>query len=238
MVRRARRRFDLDDDEDWDDYDPRYFPKKVFKDGRGPRVHLALTDASPYARRQPTFDARNHMPQEARVADADSRQRARVEDAREAMINRNEAAWTWGKPGVRAPVAIGDAREAWIRRNRDAWRTPTPRFDLDTTRSAGNTTPSPRPDNDDEDNGFDIATDPYARNYWSSVEAIRSESPDNAARVEAAQRRMSMSEPNATAASVTAESRRYRPRDSAAAIADRDSAYAEYCRRIENEWRR
>jgi hypothetical protein len=231
-----RRRFD--DDENWDDYDPRYFPKKVFKDGRGPRVRLAMTDSAPYARR-PVFDTSAHRPHEARLTDAAVIQRARVEDAYEQMCNVNESAWTWGKPGVRAPVAVVDSpRDAWLRRVSTDWQKGALRFDLDTTRSTGNTTLSPRPDDDDEDNGFDIATDPYARNYWSSLEAIRSGSPDNADRVEAAQRRMSVSQPNATAASVTAENRRYRPGDSAAALADKETAYAEYCRRIENEWRR
>jgi hypothetical protein len=51
MVRPVRlRQFD----DDPDDYDPRYFPRKVFKDGRGPRVHLMLTDS---ASRQPVYDA-------------------------------------------------------------------------------------------------------------------------------------------------------------------------------------
>jgi hypothetical protein len=210
--------------------------RRMAPDGHGVRIPLMLTDAGSPSRRA-VFDAALHRPHQARLTDAAMRQRARADDAYEAMLNRNEAAWLWNKPHERAPVAVGDAREAYIRRISTDWQRGAPRYDLDTTRSAGNTTLSPRPD-DDEDNGFDIATDPYARNYWSSVEAIRSGSPDNAARVEAAQRRMSMSEPNATAASVTAENRRYRPRDSAAAIADKETAYAEYCRRIENEWRR
>jgi hypothetical protein len=232
----VRRRW-LDDDDDLSAFDPKFLAKgkRVYRDGFGPKVHLMLTDSAPYARR-PVFDARNHMPHEARLSDA-ARQRARCDDAYEAMCNRNEGAWTWNKPHVRAPVAVGDSpRDAWIRRSEDAWRTPTPRFDLDTTRSAGNTTLSPTPD-DDEDNGSDIATDPYARNYWSSVKAIRSGSPDNAARVEAAQRRMSMSEPNATPASVTAENRRYRPRDAATAQAIRDAAYADYVSRLGVAWR-
>ena len=230
-MRYARR---LDDDEDWDDYDPKYFPKKVFKDGRGPRVHLALTDSAPYAR--PVFDASRHRPHEATLTDAAVRARRRADDEYERRSNLMADAWTWNKPGVRAPVSVGDGpREAWLKRQATDWQRGAVRYDLDTTRSAGNTTLSPRPD-DDEDNGFDIATDPYARKYWSSVEAIRSGSPDNAARVEAAQRRMSMSEPSATTESVAAESRRYRPRD-AAAIADRDSAYTDYLHRLVNDWR-
>jgi hypothetical protein len=228
-----RRRW-VDDEDDLHAFEPRHLArgKRVYRDGYGPSVKLYMTDAAPS--RRAVFDARAHIPHEARLTDA---ARRRCEDAREAMIADACSGWTYNKEPL-APLVTdaGRAREAWIRRSQDAWRNGSVRYDLDTTH-AGNTTLSPRSD-DEEDSGFEIATDPYARNYWSSVEAIRSGSPDNAARVEAAQRRMSMSGPNATAASVSAENRRYRPRDSAAAIADRESAYAEYCRRIESEWRR
>jgi hypothetical protein len=234
-----RRRFDFEDEDDLSVFEPKYLAqgKRVYKDGFGPTVKLYMTDSAPYGRR-PVFDAGSHMPHEARLTDAVVRQRARVEDAYERRSNLMADAWTWNKPGVRAPVAVGDyPRDAWLRRVSTDWQKGAPRFDLDTTRSAGNTTLSPRPDDDDEDDGFDIATDPYARNYWSSVEAIRSGNPDNAARVEAAQRRMSLSQPGATAASVAAERRRFRP-DDAAALADKEAAYEAYCRRIENDFRR
>jgi hypothetical protein len=186
MVRYARR---LEDDENFDDYDPRYFPKKVFKDGRGPKVHLMLTDAAAHARR-PVFDARNHMPHQARVTDA---ARQRVEDAYEAMCARNESAWLWRKEHVRAPAAVNDSpRDAWIKRQATDWQRGAPRYDLDPYRSPSNTallgrstagpvsagpdssfewnastasqyrTPRP-PDDDDDDNGLDMtATDPEA----------------------------------------------------------------------------
>ena len=46
-----------DDDEDINDFDPAYFPRKVYKDGRGPRVQVdvdrwhARLDAARPARR-------------------------------------------------------------------------------------------------------------------------------------------------------------------------------------------
>jgi hypothetical protein len=49
------------------------------------------------------------------------------------------------------------------------------------------------------------------------------------------QRRMSLSQPNATAESVAAERRRYRPTD--AALTDKDAAYHEYCDRISADWK-
>jgi hypothetical protein len=143
MVRYARRRLD---DEDWDDYDPRYFPKKVFKDGRGPSVRLYMTDARPRPR-QPVLDARVAQP--GPVADklalmggrsALSDARVRCDDAYERYCNRLGDQWTWNKPGVLAPVPVGDARGDYIRRTTEAWRTPTVRRDLrrtDTTANGG-----------------------------------------------------------------------------------------------------
>ena len=54
----ARSRRVDDEDEDINDFDPAYFPRKVYKDGRGPRVRLMLTDAAPPSRRAPSsYDA-------------------------------------------------------------------------------------------------------------------------------------------------------------------------------------
>jgi hypothetical protein len=38
----------IDDDEAFDAelHDPKYWPKRVYRDGKGPRVRLALTDAA------------------------------------------------------------------------------------------------------------------------------------------------------------------------------------------------
>ena len=234
-MRYARR---LDDDEDWDDYDPRYFPKKVFKDGRGPSVRLMLTDHAP-RQRAAMFDARVGRPgpvapklaiMGGRAAISDAQQ-ARIDDAYHSYCNRLGDQWAWGKPGVLAPVTLGDARAAYVRRISNAWKKPTPLSHLR------------RDQDDDDDDDLDPETDPeearqtYLERVWSAQAAIQPGSPDAAAQVEAMQRRMSMSQPNVTGESVAAQQRRYRPRD-AAAIADRELAYAEYCRRIENGWRR
>jgi hypothetical protein len=219
--------------------------RMMVPDGGRVSVPLFLTDSAPY--RRPVFDGALHRPGpvidalqgRARVTDAAAGRRARCDDEYERRSNLMADAWTWNKLGVLAPVAVGDApRDAWIRRISTDYQRGAPRYDLDPTRSANNTTPLPNDDDDDDDgDGDSYATDPYARSVWSAQTAIRSGSPDNADRVEAMQRRMSMSQLNATAESVAGERRRYRPRD-AAAIADKETAYAEYCRRIENDWQR
>jgi hypothetical protein len=137
----ARRR--LDDDEDWDDYDPRYFPKKVFKDGRGPRVRLELTDAA-RARRMPVLDARVGRPgyvtdklaaMGGRAALSDAR--VRCDDAYERYCHRLGDAWTYNKvPLVPLIIDAEGARAAWIARTCDAWRWPTVRR-ADTTANGG-----------------------------------------------------------------------------------------------------
>jgi hypothetical protein len=151
------------------------------------------------------------------------------------MCARNEAAWLWGKEHVRAPVAVGDSpRDAWIRRNQDAWRGGAPRYYLDPTRSGpvnGRSDPG-----GDDDNGF--PADPYARSVWAAQNAIRSGAPDNSDRVEAMQRRMNLSQPYATAASVAAERARYQPRDAATAQRIKDQAYFEMVERNQNAWKR
>jgi hypothetical protein len=55
MVIPVRRRFD---DDGWDDdlYDPQFYPRRVFRDGRGPLVPLYMTDAAPP--RTPLMDGR------------------------------------------------------------------------------------------------------------------------------------------------------------------------------------
>jgi hypothetical protein len=234
-VARALRRSHLDDDDD-DDltlYDPRWLArgKKVVRDGGRVVTPLFLTDS----RRQPVFDVVVNKPgylidrlaqRRAGVGEAAVRQRARVADAYEDMCVRLGDAWSFDK--ALAPRASGaDARAAWIKRTGDAWRR--------TWRDQGD-------DGDEADVEGDYTASPggasaYAQGVWSAQNAIRPGSPDAAAQVEAMQRRMSMSQPTATAARVAAERRRYRPRD-AVAIADRETAYAEYCHRIENSWRR
>jgi hypothetical protein len=146
-MRYARRRVD---DEDWDAYDPKYFPKKVFKDGRGPSVRLYMTDAA-RARRMPVLDARVGRPgyvtdklavmggrqalSDAALTDA----RRRCDDAYRAACWRTSEAWR----SVPLLPAVHDAQEArarYIDQISNAWRTPTVRRDLrrtDTTANGG-----------------------------------------------------------------------------------------------------
>jgi hypothetical protein len=234
------RQIDDDDDENGDGpFDKRY-PRhmKVIADRGRVRVPMYMTDGMPdWVPRRPMFDASAHRPHQARITASAVRDAA--EAAYDAMCARLEDGWLWGKEHVRAPVAVGDSpRDAWIKRQENAWKTPTVRPDLQGRFDQYRT---PRPDDDDDDNGLDYTADPgdddYARSVWAAQNAIAGGRPEAAAQVEATQRRMSMSQPNATAAGVAAERRRYRRHD-AEAIADKETAYAEYCRRIQNEWRR
>jgi hypothetical protein len=101
-----QRRFaDLDDEDVLDDFDPKYFPKRVYKNGRGPKVSLMLTDAMPpeyraAISRRPTggaqlalYDASAHRPRYADLTDA------RLQD------------------GLRKAA---EARDAWVRGLQDA----------------------------------------------------------------------------------------------------------------------
>jgi hypothetical protein len=131
MVTTARR---LDDDWDDDLYDRAYYPKKVFKDGRGPNVRLMLTDGQAVTRR-PLFDANAHRPRYAVVDRADPQVRA-AEAARADYIARLSDAWrtmpggTGGAPHTTAPSADDDddaaeqARNAYIKNLQTAYRTP------------------------------------------------------------------------------------------------------------------
>jgi hypothetical protein len=95
----ARSRRVDDEDEDINDFDPAYFPRKVYKDGRGPRVRLMLTDGAPPPRsRAALYDASHHRPHFADLTDAS------LQD------------------GLRKAA---EARDAWVRGLQDAWRTPS-----------------------------------------------------------------------------------------------------------------
>jgi hypothetical protein len=45
MTPRRFARFDDDDAFDAEVFDPKYYPKRVYRDGKGPTVRLMLTDA-------------------------------------------------------------------------------------------------------------------------------------------------------------------------------------------------
>jgi hypothetical protein len=74
------------------------------------------------------------------------------------------------------------------------------------------------------------------RRLRSAVSAIEPGSANASAQIEAAQRRMSLSQPYATAASVKAQRERNASTD-AAALADKEAAYAEYVARTLNAHR-
>jgi hypothetical protein len=125
MMRRSTRNLD-DDEEDINDFDPAYFPKRVYKDGRGPRVRLMLTDAAPPPRRA-VFDARNHQPHYAEITDEAANRRA---------VESYEAHKRWLQDAWRGPNAQppdnggGDddddesPRDRYVRRLQGACRTP------------------------------------------------------------------------------------------------------------------
>ena len=143
-------------DDDWDDdlYDRAYYPKKVFKDGKGPRVALMLTDAAPSSQpRFPAFPALDAY----RMSDAEAQKHrphalavhgGRIGDAMAAAEKAYEARSAWlrdawrGRPFVRdqegdgvagSPTSTGEgadendpeaARREYIRRISNAYKEP------------------------------------------------------------------------------------------------------------------
>jgi hypothetical protein len=122
----AQRRFDDDDVFDSAIYDPAYYPKRVYRDGRGPRVPLALTDAAPAA----ISDA--HRPHQ--IAATDSAEFWDAERAaEEAYAERNDRlANAWRSPDNPPPPLLKKGqspRDAYIERVTNAWRAPPRRND-------------------------------------------------------------------------------------------------------------
>ena len=126
----ARRRID-DDDEDINDFDPAYFPRKVYKDGKGPRVRLMLTDAAPPAPRAALYDANHHRPRAAVVDAADPH----VRDAERAYYDRSkwlQDAWKTPSGQMQPPPDDDDddddgdlsPRDRYIQNLQTAYRTP------------------------------------------------------------------------------------------------------------------
>jgi hypothetical protein len=240
MALAQRRRRYVDDDEPWDDnlYEAKYYPKRVFKDGKGPHVTLMLTDSAPARSRRPT------LLDGYRLSDS------------QALLHRPHQV-SMNDAGVRtARVEAESARDEMIARLNDAWRHPL------ADRLVGGGLPRDRDDEDGDDDpdrayeernaylqnayktgapgvGFPApyhGPDPYALSVWSQQAAIRNGDPES---VDAMQRRMQAFQPNATAESVRGE--RYRPRDAmtdaAAARSDKEAAYSEMLHRLENAWR-
>jgi hypothetical protein len=118
----TQRRFaNLDDEDVLDDFDPAYFPKRVYKDGRGPRVRLMLTDSAPP-------DASIRRPHQIGLGDSAER---RIADA--AYEERNDFLRdAWRSPGNPPPPPLRDGqspRDQYIERVTNAYRTPTGRND-------------------------------------------------------------------------------------------------------------
>jgi hypothetical protein len=224
-----------EDDEEFNDlvFDRAYCPRKVYKNGCGVSVGLHMSDAAP-VRRLPEYrppvrpdygltdaEASRHRPHQLMCDSAE------VTDARRAAIA---------------------ARDAYVRQTCDAWRHPIGDAKGD--------------DDDGDGNGDDTdpkaaakaardayiartvnawrepinAASPYVGRLREAVRGIEAGSPDASAQIEAAQRRMSLSQPNATAASVKAQRERNASTD-AAALADKEAAYAEYVARTLNAHR-
>ena len=117
----ARRFANLDDEDVLDDFDPAYFPKRVYKDGRGPRVRLMLTDSAPP-------DASMHRPHQIGLVDNAER---RIADA--AYEERNDFlrdAWRSRANPPPPPLRDGQSpRDQYIERITSAYRTPRGRND-------------------------------------------------------------------------------------------------------------
>ena len=202
----------VDDDAVFDDtlYDRRYYPRKVFKDGKGLRVPIALTDGMPdwMPPRRPLFEAtpssdnaRHHRPRFADLTDARLQDGLKqAAEARQAYIARISDAWrtmgggTGGAAHTTAPSADEPGendddlspRDQYIARISNAWRTPP---------------------------GQDVSDNPIE-----------------------AQRRRWLS-PGATPGNDAAHARPRSAPTAKDAAADRDAAYAEYVARISNGWR-
>ena len=119
------RRSRLDDEDVLDDFDPAYFPRRVYKDGRGPRVRLMLTDSAPP-------DASMHRPHQIVATDSvelrDAERAARA--AYDERSFRLENSWRGPATPMLPPLRDGQsARDAYIERITNAYRTPTGRND-------------------------------------------------------------------------------------------------------------
>jgi hypothetical protein len=151
----ARRRLDDDDVFDAELYDPAYYPRKVFRDGKGPTVRLALTDSAPP--RRALFDANAHRPHYAVVDASDPHVRA-AEAAYHEHNKWLQDAWR-GKGNPPPPLKDGESpRDAYIRRLSNAW---TPQPDL----------PARDPDDDDDPKAAATAVEAQRRRWNAEIPA-------------------------------------------------------------------
>jgi hypothetical protein len=227
------------DDEDLSDFDPAYFPRRVYKDGRGPRVRLELTDSAPSYRSRPAlFDANAHRPHYAVVDASDPRVRAAAE-ARDAWIRDLQDAWKSGPVTSLTPSAAPPVSAA-------SWADPPDNGD---------------PDGDDDDLS---PRDEYIKNLqtaykWPPPPPPSANPSREADAIQAATARRQFpgtARPGAEGEAIAAARRGRRPTSGVTfgqhdpdnfptadaalrdAAADRDAAHAEYVARIAGGWRR
>jgi hypothetical protein len=231
MVRALRRRFD--DDEDESDYDPKYPGKRVFRDGRGPRVPLYMTDSAS-RRFVPLMDARAR----AHQATIDS---YRLTDRQAAAHRPHEATASFSDRDIRNARSRSEhARAEWIRRMQDAWSHPMGGLPRTPPNGNGDGPDDDQDENGDNDNGDDRTEAERARDEmieqasrawsqpWRGVASGPSPSDVYA----------SGGNPAAAANAVEAQRRRWtRESPTDAALTDKDAAYGEYCQRICNAWK-
>ena len=148
MTRRPFARLDDDEAFDAEVFDPKYYPKRVYRDGKGPTVRLMLTDA--IARdangvppsRPALYDTRNRRPRFAVLGDAELQDaRRRAAEARQEYIARICDAWRG--PGNPPPPPLRDGqspRDQYIARIKNAWKTRLEAFPALMTMT---TTPTP-----------------------------------------------------------------------------------------------
>ena len=123
------RSHDDDDAFDAEVFDPKYYPKRVYRDGKGPTVRLMLTDARDANGVPPSrpalYDARNHRPRFAVLGDAELQDaRRRAAEARQEYIARICDAWR-GPGNPPPPLRDGQSpRDQYIARIKNAWKTP------------------------------------------------------------------------------------------------------------------
>jgi hypothetical protein len=231
-----RRVADLDD-EDIDDFDPAYFPRKVYKDGRGPRVRLMLTDAAPPRSRPALYDASAHRPRYAEITDSAANRRAVA--AYEA--HNKWLADAWRSPdnpppdddndGADPDAAAEAARQAYIDHISGQWRVTGPyAFGAPPPRMMGGAVSPPHPSN---------GGNPYGSSEANAIQAayIRQITPGGA-------------RPGLEGEAIAA-ARRGRPgtpvgvthgpgptADAAALRDAADQAYSEMVARLQNAYRR
>ena len=153
----AQRRLDDADDDVFDAelYDPAYYPRKVFRDGKGPTVRLALTDSAPP--RRALFDANVHRPHYAVVDASDPHVRA-AEAAYHEHNKWLQDAWR-GKANPPPPLKDGESpRDAYIGRLSNAWK-PQPNL------------PARDPDDDDDPKAAATAVEAQRRRWNAEIPA-------------------------------------------------------------------